>query len=236
MNLVDLLILAFFAVSALIGFYRGFVSSGVNTLALFLSLVIAYFCYPLVSEWIAGHQDWLDYLIYLSEGSSHIPTAYMEFARTDVAVLSVESVKEVIAAAGFTAPFDGYLLSNITARVYAPELTLLGEYFDQTVADATLNLVSFVLCGALTYLLASVLVYLVDQTIRFPLLVQLDSVTGALVGLLRGYVILLVLFVMVPLVMNMLQIGMLQDMLDASHYAGWFLGENPFFHWITPFV
>ena len=236
MNLVDLLIMAFFAASILFGFYRGLVSTAGDLIGLGLALLIAYFCYPLVSGWIAGHQNWLDYLIYLSEGSSHIPTSMMELARTPVELLSLEDAASVVQSAAFTAPFDNYLLSNIEARIFSPELTLLADYFDQTVADASLNIISFVLCAAFSYLTASFLVYVIDQTVQFPVLRVGDGWIGAGLGVLRGYVILMVLFMLVPLVVNMLPIEFINNMLENSALAKMFLPDNWFFGWLLPYV
>lgn len=236
MNLVDYLVVAVLLVSALIGFYRGLVSTLADCVGLGIALAIAYFCYPLVSGWIAGHEDWLEFIIYLSEGSSHIPIDMMEFARSDVQQLALAEVEAVVQASGFTAPFDSYLLANIQGLVFAPELTLLADYFDQTVADATLNMISFVLCCAVSYLIAAFLVYVIDQTFRFPVLRACDGLAGAGLGLLRGYVILMVLFMLVPLVVNMLQIDFINEMLDEAALAKWFLPDNWFFGWLLPYV
>lgn len=54
MNLVDYLVVAVLLVSALFGFYRGLVSTLADCVGLGIALAIAYFCYPLVSGWIAG--------------------------------------------------------------------------------------------------------------------------------------------------------------------------------------
>lgn len=236
MNLVDLVILAVLLCSALFGAYRGFVCTLADCFALGLSLLIGCFCYPLVSGWIASHQNWLEFLIYLSEGSSHIPLSMTEFARTPAQLLSQADIERVVESAGFTAPFDGYLISNIAQRIFSPELSLVKEYFDQTIADASLNMISFVLCCVLTYAIASFLVYLLDQTFRFPVLRTADSVCGAALGLGRGFVLLMLLFVLVPLVVNMLQIGFINELVENSSYAGWFLPDNWFFSWITPYV
>ncbi len=236
MNLVDLAVVAVLAVSALFGFYRGLVTTLADCVGLGLALLLAYFCYPLVSGWIAGHQNWLDYLIYLSEGSSHIPLRMMEFARTPVELLSLTDAAAVVESAEFTAPFDGYLLANIQERVFSPELTLLSDYFDQTVADASLNIISFVLCAAFSYVVSAFLVYLIDQTCQFPVLRAFDGVVGAAVGLLRGFVFLMLLFMLVPLVVNMLQIDFINEMLEASSLSKAFLPDNWFFSWLKPYV
>ena len=54
---------------------------------------------------------------------------------------------------------------------------------------------------------------------------------GAL-GLLRGYVLMMLLATMVPLVLNMLQIQLIHDLVDGSAFLKHFYPGNWFFGWI----
>ena len=139
----------------LLGVYRGNVCTGLNLLGAALSLFIARFAYPHVTEWIAAHEVWMEYLVYFSEGSSHIPTAMMEYARADVTTLTAEQVLQVVESSGFPAPFDQVLLNNIADKVYAGQYNTLFDYFNQTVADYSLNTISFVLTFGFTYIVSS---------------------------------------------------------------------------------
>lgn len=56
LNIIDYAILAFFALSLLVGLYRGSVATALNLVAVGAALLVAKLCYPLVSEWIAGHE------------------------------------------------------------------------------------------------------------------------------------------------------------------------------------
>ena len=232
LNLIDYAIVALFALSVLVGLHRGTVATGLNLLALGLSLVIAKLCYPLAAEWIAGHETWMNYLVYFSEGSSHIPTAMMEYARADITTLTAEQVQQVIRAANFSAPFDEYLASNIAGQVYAGQYFTLFDYFNQTVADVSLNTLSFLLVFAFAYLVSTLLVRLIDDTFCFPLLKACDSLVGGALGLLRGYVLMMLLATMVPLVLNMLQIQLIHDLVDGSVFLKHFYPGNWFFGWI----
>ncbi len=236
MNIIDYAILAFFALSILMGVYSGSVHTALNMLGAGLSLVIAKIAYPYMTEWIAGHEVWMEYLVYFSEGSSHIPTAMMEYARAEVTTLSMEQVREVIAASGFSAPFDAALANNIENQVYALKYFTLFDYFDQTVADYSLNTISFVLTFAFSYLVCTMLIVLIDKTFTFPLLKTLDSAVGGGIGLLRGALGMMVLATMVPLVVNMLQIGFVTEMVEGSALLKWFYPENWFFGWISAVI
>ena len=220
------------ALSVLLGVYRGSVCTGLNLLGTALSLLIARIAYPYMTQWIAGHEVLMEYLVYFSEGSSHIPTAMMEYARADVTTLSAQQVLQVVESSGFPAPFDEYLLQNISEQVYAGQYNTLFDYFDQTVADYSLNTISFVLTFAFSYILASLLIVLIDKTFTFPLLRACDSIAGGVLGAARGFVWMMVLTTMVPLVMNMLQISLITEMVEASALLDYFYPDNWFFSWI----
>ena len=232
MNIIDYAIILFFGLSILLGMYRGSVATVLNLLGAALSLLIARLCYPFVTEWIAGHEKWMEYLVYFSEGSSHIPTAMMEYARADVTTLTAEQVQSVIAASGFTAPYDAVLLRNIADQVYAGQCTTLFEYFDQTVADYSLNAISFLTTFAFTYLVCSLLIRLIDFTFTFPLLKCFDSVAGGVLGAARGFLGMMLLALLVPLVLNMLQIGLIEELVEGSALLKPFYPDNWFFSWI----
>ena len=236
MNLIDYGILAVIGASVVVGLYRGFMRTGISLVALAFSLMLAQLCTPLVSAWIGSHKSWMDMLIYFSEGTSHIPTALMEYVRADVVSLSAGQIQEVIGSSGFSAPFDQYLIANISGQVYFGRFTTLFDYINQTVADASLNTFSFLLSLAFTYLVSSILIGLVDSTFQFPLLRQLDSVAGGALGLARGFVLMMALALLVPLVLNMLQIGMIKDLVEGSKLLGRFYPGNWFTSWISPIV
>ena len=236
MNIIDYAILAFAALSVLLGVYRGSVCTGLNVLGAGLSLLIARITYPYMTEWIAGHEVWMEYLVYFSEGSSHIPTAMMEYARADVTTLTAQQVLEVVEASNFPAPFDGYLLSNIEQQVYAGQFSTLFDYFNQTVADYSLNTISFVLTFAFTYVVSSLLIVLIDKTFTFPVLKACDSLAGGVLGAARGYIGMMILATMVPLVMNMLQISLITEMVEGSVLLQKFYPQNWFFDWIRAVI
>ena len=196
LNIIDYAILAFFALSLLVGLYRGSVATALNLVAVGAALLVAKLCYPLVSEWIAGHETWMNYLVYFSEGSSHITTEMMEYARTDLTSLTQEQIALVISNANFTPPFDTYLANNVAGLVYAGTYNTLFDYFNQTVADASLNTISFVLLFLFTYVVASLLVTLVNRVFSFPVLRILDGVVGGALGLARAFLLLMVLVTM----------------------------------------
>ena len=79
---------------------------------------------------------------------------------------------------------------------------------------------------AFAYLVSTLLVRLIDDTFCFPLLKACDSLVGGALGLLRGYVLMMLLATMVPLVLNMLQIQLIHDLVDGSAFLKHFYPET----------
>ena len=99
-------------------------------------------------------------------------------------------------------------------------------------ADASLNTISFVLLFLFTYVVASLLVTLVNRVFNFPVLRILDGVVGGALGLARAFLLLMVLVTMIPLAVNMLQIDLITDMVEQSTLLNLFYPNNWFFDWI----
>ena len=146
--------------------------------------------------------------------------------------LTQEQIALVISNANFTPPFDTYLANNVAGLVYAGTYNTLFDYFNQTVADASLNTISFVLLFLFTYVVASLLVTLVNRVFSFPVLRILDGVVGGALGLARAFLLLMVLVTMIPLAVNMLQIDLITNMVEQSTLLNFFYPDNWFFGWI----
>ena len=99
-------------------------------------------------------------------------------------------------------------------------------------ADASLNTISFVLLFLFTYVVASLLVTLVNRVFSFPVLRILDGVVGGALGLARAFLLLMVLVTMIPLAVNMLQIDLITNMVEQSTLLNFFYPDNWFFGWI----
>jgi hypothetical protein len=61
---------------------------------------------------------------------------------------------------------------------------------------------------------------------RFPVLRQLDSLTGGVFGLLRGVLICLAFFTLVPLVQTMLPMDIINQLIEESQLAPIFMNGN----------
>ena len=76
----------------------------------------------------------------------------------------------------------------------------VAEYVSQTILQAAINILCFLVCFAALYIVLSIVLNLLRAVFRFPALKQLDGLAGGLFGLLRGLLLCLAMFTLVPLV------------------------------------
>ena len=126
------------------------------------------------------------------------------------------------------APLDSILRVNLENLVYGTSgaATTVADYVSQTILQASINIICFLVCFAGLYLLISLTTNLIRAIFRFPVLKQLDSLTGGVFGLLRGLLICLAVFTLIPLVQTMLPMDIINQLIDESQLAPIFMNGN----------
>ena len=74
----------------------------------------------------------------------------------------------------------------------------------------------------------SLLVSLIQHVFRLPLLKQLDWLAGGAFGLVRGAMILYVIFLLLPIINTVLPLDAFNQLLDASKLAPVFMSDGFF--------
>ena len=69
------------------------------------------------------------------------------------------------------------------------------------------------------YIVFSLAANLIRAIFRFPVLKQLDGLTGGVFGLLRGVLICLAVFTLIPLVQTMIPLEFITQLLEESQLA-----------------
>ena len=94
MNLIDIGALLILAICVLGGYYRGFVSTGLNILAGIISFIIALALVPVVSGTVKNQESLYNSLLYYTEGSEYVAKTSVELIRTPIADLPGERIEE----------------------------------------------------------------------------------------------------------------------------------------------
>jgi len=235
MNLLDLAILLVLGVSILFGLHSGFLTALLNTVGLVVSWVCAFLGYSSLSAYLVENTNLFELIVHFTEGSSHL-TSY-EAAHTNVATVTPGFVQSIVGEASLPAPFDKMVTDNILGQVFAAEgAQTLADYFNNTVAYAALNIMSFLIILAAGYLIFSILCAIVNYVVHLPVLRQFDSLAGGVFGLVRGVLILFALFTLVPVALSVVQIDFVTELLETSALAPYFYDKNFLLNAIQSFL
>ncbi|MBQ7849764.1 MAG: CvpA family protein [Clostridia bacterium] len=224
MNIVDWVIIGILGVSVLFGLYRGFVSSVLNVGGGLASFFGAFWLYPRMADLIQGNESLRMTLAHYLEPGSGLDRA---LADTAVATLQSSGIRHVLERTSLPTPLDSILQFNLQGNAFKSlNLTTVSQYVNQTVLQASINIICFVACFLLMYAAVSILFNLIRAVFRFPVLKRLDSVAGGIFGLLRGLLLCLVVFTLVPLVQTMVPLDLIGELLDGSVLAPVFMSGN----------
>ena len=224
MNFIDWIIVGVLGVSVLFGLYRGFISSVLNMGGGLCAFFGAFWLYPKLADLIKQNEGLRMTLAHYLEPGSGLDLALSESA---VSNLGASGIQQVLSRVSLPAPLDSILQVNLESSIFANlNISTVGEYVNQTILQASINIICFVLCFLLAYVVISTLFNLIRAVFRFPLLKQLDGLAGGVFGLLRGLLICLVIFTLVPLVQTMVPLDMIDQVLEESALAPVFMNGN----------
>ncbi|MBQ7846495.1 MAG: CvpA family protein [Clostridia bacterium] len=226
MNIVDYVVLGVLGLSILFGFYRGFVSTVLNSGGCLVSLILSFILYPKAAALIQGNQELVRTLLHYTDASSRLGD--LELALTNVATLTQNKIAEIVAKVQLPPPLDTLLQVNLEQQVYGINsgIDTVADYVSQTILTACINIICFLLCFALIYLALALVVNMLKAIFRFPVLKQLDWLAGGIFGFLRGVVICYAVFALVPLVQTVVPIDMIAELFEQSTLAPIFNNGN----------
>ena len=225
MNLIDIIIIGIIGLSVLFGFYRGFVSSVLNAGSGLLAFALSFVLYPTLAAAIQGNDELVRTLLHYTDASSRLGD--LNLAITNVVQLGQQGIQDVLAKVSLPPPLDSLLASNIQNTVFeASGISTVSDYVSQTVVQASINILCFLASFVILYILLAILINAIKAVFRLPLLKQLDWLAGGVFGFLRGLLICLAAFTLVPLVMTVVPVDFLTEMIDQSVLAPVFSSGN----------
>nr|MBR4280947.1 CvpA family protein [Clostridia bacterium] len=224
MNPIDWVIVGILGISVLFGLYRGFISSVLNMGGGLLSFFGAFWLYPKLADFIQQNENLRMTLAHYLEPGSGLD---LSLSQSHVATLGSSGIQQVLSKVNLPAPLDSILQVNMEHSVFANlNISTVGEYVNQTILQSSINIICYVICFAVLYVVITAVLNLIRAVFRFPVLKQLDSLCGGVFGLLRGLLICLVIFTLVPLVETMIPLDMITELLEASTLAPVFMNGN----------
>lgn len=224
MNIVDIVILGVMGLCLVAGMYKGFLSSGLSLCAFVGSWFASLKLYPKVVAFVSGNTAIMDSLRSILDSEEMFQTGSMYAMK--VAQATNEQLGQ--AASEIHIPLiNDMFRDNLMGRVFeSVDLSTVGDYLTETLLMSFLNILAFVLVFIAAYVVGTLLVNLFAAVFRFPQLRHLDGLLGGLIGLVRGFVILSLVFAVLPALASTLQsLGVkgIQEMVDSSRFSHYFL-------------
>ena len=226
MNIVDYVIIGVNGISVLFGLYRGFIASVLSMGGGLISFLSAFTLYPKLAALIQNNEELQRTLLHYTDASSRIGD--LELALTNAVNLGREGITQVLENVNLPAPLDSILQVNLENLVYGTSgaAATVSDYVSQTILQASINIICFLVCFIGMYIVLSLGMNLIRAVFRFPVLKQLDGLAGGVFGLLRGVLLCLAVFTLVPLVQTMLPMDFINEMLEGSALAPIFMNGN----------
>ena len=216
MNWLDGIVLAFIIIYVLNGIYRGFLPSMLNLGGFFLSWIIAFFTYPLLSASLTK-SPFFSSLSYYIEGAEKIGD--VELARTAIDQISPEQLNNIMQSqsAKVPPPFDTAIVSNINNQAFADSgITTLGDYFNTTMYNVIINIFALLIIFVILRVIFTLVTNAVSYSWKMPQLRHFDHVLGGAIGLLRGFFSMYMVFTIIPVALTLLPISLVTDTVNSS--------------------
>ncbi len=219
MNIVDYVILGVIGVSVLFGLYRGFISSVLNTGGCLIAFLASFALYPKLTEYIANNEQLRTMLLSYTDASSRMGDLMTSLTR--VGNLTAQTISDIVSKVGLPDSMAELLRNNLTNQVYGAGETV-SEYVSETVLSASTNIICYIIVFFALYLAVSLVISAIRAIFRLPVLKQLDGLVGGVFGLLRGALIVFILFALLPLVQTIVSLDTVNELIETSVLAPYF--------------
>ena len=201
LNLLDITIIVILAFYLISGMYRGFIASLLGTLGFVGAWFGAQQLYPRVAQLALSNQSlmavlhqYLEPENFFSSHAQAVTTVSEVIAGGESAIQNaVASVSDKLTV--ISKAFEANVRAQMFQRL---GINTLADYLDQTIWQAIFNVAAFLLCFVALYVLACLVVNLLDHVISFPLVRGFDWLLGGIFGLARGLVIVVLVLALLP--------------------------------------
>ena len=224
--MVDLIILLILAIALLAGYYRGVVYSAISLGLSILSFAMALFLCTTLSGLVQKRQNLYEMMLYYFEGYEYINETSVELVHVSASQIGDRELAVVVKNADIPSPFDAAITRNVKNQVYERRgIYSLGDYFNQTLVDTVLNILSLLVLFLIFRLILGFVLRLIDfGAAGLPRLRRFDAPLSCGIGLLHGIFLVFVLFMLVPLMLVV--VPKLIKYIDESVLGGFFYKAN----------
>lgn len=228
MNIFDIAILVILAISIAYGLYKGFVHALLSLGCGLLAFVLAFTFSPKLAEELSNNSGLSSTLATYTDSFARVenydlknrPVNTLDEAGIDMILSEHVHLPSVMEDA-----LKDNLLSN---ALQGKGLSTVNDYVSNTIVSIAISILCFIVCYIVAYLVLSLAVNIISHVFKLPLLKQLDWLAGGVLGLLRGAVLLYVLFLALPLLSTIVPINDVQTLVSESTLAPIFQSNGLF--------
>ena len=205
LNLMDITIIVILAFYLISGMYRGFITSLLGTFGFVGAWFGAQQMYPRVAQLALSNQTLMAVLNQYLEPESFFSSHAQAVTTVSEVIAGGESAIQnaVASVSDKLTVISKAFEANIRAQMFQPlGINTLADYLDQTIWQAIFNVVAFLVCFIALYVMACLLVNLLDHVISFPLVRGFDWLLGGLFGLARGLVMVVLVLSLLPAIVQ----------------------------------
>ena len=217
MNIIDILILAVLAVSVIYGMHRGFISGVLSVAALIGAAALSFAMSPQLAAWLKGNQTLVVTLMYYTDAGSRVSS--LDLSLMSVSQVTESALAQILSSANLPAAFESAFITGISS---APGAMTISELLSQTIVSVSISILSFLICFFVSYIVATFVIHLISYVFELPVLRHLDALIGGVFGLVRGVLLLFILFALVPIVLAVAPVPQIEEMIAASRLAPMF--------------
>ena len=216
-NIVDWMILAVIAVSVIYGLHRGFINGVLSVAAFIGSALLAFSLCGDLAAWLQQNKTLVDTLIYYTDAGSRVSN--LDLSLLPVSQVTESALAQILQSANLPSAFEEAFLSGFAG---ASATTNIAQLLSQTIVSVSLSILSFLICFFVAYVVCTFVLHLVGYVFELPVLRHLDSLVGGVFGLIRGVMMVFILFALVPIVLAVVPVDFISEMITASQLAPYF--------------
>lgn len=231
--MITVLILVVLGLCILAGYYRGVIYSAMSIGITLVSFFLALLLIPVVAGPVRDSRELYGSLLYYFEGYESVSKTNVELIHEPASSKSVDEIEEIVDNADLPLPLGSAIEKNIRREAYADRnITTIGDYFNQTIVDVVLNILSLLFLFICIRVLLGFILRLIDYGRHgLPALKKLDPLFSCGIGFLHGVVLLYICFLIAPILITV--VPRLGNLLVDTPLSGFFYRMNPFM-WLIP--
>ena len=226
-NIIDIAIIVILGASLVYGLYRGFVHTLLSVACCLISVVLAFVFGPRLAMLVSDTKGVSSTLATYTDAVARVGD--YNLASLSVDQLPVDRIDQILSSVSLPEPISNILSSNLKGKVFeSAGLSTVNDYVSNTVVGVAVNILCFIAVYAVAYMVLSVLMGLIDAVFKLPLLKHMDWLAGGAFGLLRGGLILYVVFLIIPILSTVIPLDAFNDLMAQSTLAPIFQSDGFF--------